>query len=225
MTEALPKPTLVPVAILIRVSTDRQETVRQLTELQNLADQKGWQVVEVCEETITGSADVGDRLGLRRVEGLAQEGRIRKVLVHEVSRLSRRPSVAHSFVEMLEGHGVSLYWHAQNIETLLPSGKRNPASAIMLAVLAEMARAETDTLRERIKSGLAQARKDGRILGRKPGSTSTPAQLLSKHKDIVRLLKEGHSIRHAAKISAKGISTVQRIKALLTSDKVLKEDL
>ena len=125
MTEALPKPTLVPVAILIRVSTDRQETVRQLTELQNLADQKGWQVVEVCEETITGSADVGDRLGLRRVEGLAQEGRIRKVLVHEVSRLSRRPSVAHSFVEMLEGHGVSLYWHAQNIETLLPSGKRS----------------------------------------------------------------------------------------------------
>ena len=225
MTEALPKPTLVPVAILIRVSTDRQETVRQLTELQNLADQKGWQVLEVCEETISGSADVGDRLGLRRVEGLAQQGRIRKVLVHEVSRLSRRPSVAHSFVEMLEAHGVSLYWHAQNIETLLPSGKRNPASAIMLAVLAEMARAETDTLRERIKSGLAQARKDGRILGRKPGSTITPAQLLSKHKDIVRLLKEGHSIRHAAKISAKGISTVQRIKALLTSDKVLKEDL
>ena len=51
---------------------------------------------------------------------------------------------------MLEGHGVSLYWHAQGIETLLPSGKRNPSAAIILAVLAEMARAETDTLRERI---------------------------------------------------------------------------
>ena len=45
---------------------------------------------------------------------------------------------------------MSLYWHAQEIETLLPSRKRNPAAAIMLAVLAEMARAETDTLRERI---------------------------------------------------------------------------
>lgn len=62
---------------------------------------------------------------------------------------------------MLESYGVSLYWHAQAIETLLPSGKRNPAAGIMLAVLAEMARAETETLRERINSGLAEARRKG----------------------------------------------------------------
>jgi hypothetical protein len=33
----------------------------------------------------------------------------------------------------------------------MSSEKRNPAAAIMVAVLAGMARAETDTLRERIK--------------------------------------------------------------------------
>lgn len=217
-----PTPNPVPVAILVRVSTDRQETARQLTELQELAKNKGWDVVEVCEETITGRADAHDRLGLRRVEELVQEGRIKKVLVHEVSRLSRRPSVAHAFVERLEGHGVSLYWHAQNIETLLPSGKRNPASAIMLAVLAEMARAETDTLRERIKSGLDEAKRKGRVLGRRPGSKLTTVQFISKHKDVVRLLRDGHSIRHAAKISGKGISTVQRIKALLDAERKLE---
>lgn len=37
---------------------------------------------------------------------------------------------------------VTLYWRAQSIETLLPSGKRNPSVAIMLALLSEMARAE-----------------------------------------------------------------------------------
>lgn len=63
-----------------------------------------------------------------------------------VSRVARRPSVAHAFVEMLENCGVSLYWHAHNIETLMHGGKRNPAAAIMLALLAEMARAERDTL-------------------------------------------------------------------------------
>lgn len=204
-----------PVCILVRVSTERQETSRQVNELRALADSRGWEVVEVCEETITGRADADDRHGLHRVENLAAEGKIKKVLVHEISRLSRRPSVAHSFVEMLEGHGVSLYWHAQSIETLLPSGKRNPAAAIMLAVLAEMARAETETLRERIKSGLDEARRKGVTLGRRKGSTLSKAAFLSNHRDLVKLLREGQSIRHAAKITGKGISTVQRVKAAL----------
>jgi DNA invertase Pin-like site-specific DNA recombinase len=147
----------VPVCIPVRVSTDRQENARQVNGLRAVAEAKGWEVAEVCRETISGRADADAREGLRRVEELAAAGKARKVLVHEISRPSRRPSVAHTFVEMLEGHGVSLCWHAQSIETLTPSGKRKPAAAIMLAVLAEMARAETDTLRERMKSGLAEA--------------------------------------------------------------------
>ncbi len=206
-----------PVCILVRVSTDRQETTRQVNELRAVAESKGWDVAEVCKETITGRADADDRHGLRRVEELAAAGKIKKVMVHEISRLSRRPSVAHTFVEMLEGHGVSLYWHAQSIETLMPSGKRNPAAAIMLAVLAEMARAETDTLRERIKSGLDEARRKGVTLGRRKGTAETPAAFLAKHKDVVKLLRDGQSIRHAASISGKGVSTVQRVKLAISA--------
>lgn len=65
---------------------------------------------------------------------------------------------------MLEALGVSLYWHAQRIETLLPSGRRNPAASIMFSLLAEMARNERETLVERIKSGLAEARRKGHRL-------------------------------------------------------------
>ena len=207
----------VPVAILVRVSTNKQETSRQLQELQGVADARGWQVVEICKETVSGNADLADRAGLQRVEELARAGKIKKVLAHEVSRIARRPSVAHSFVEMLEQHGVSLYWHAHTIETLLPSGKRNPAAAIMLALLAEMARAERDTLRERILSGLAEAKRKGVKLGRKIGSTIERADLLKKHADIVRLLKSGQSVRNAAKITGKGASTVQRVKLALAA--------
>jgi DNA invertase Pin-like site-specific DNA recombinase len=137
------------------------------------------------------------------------------VLVHEISRIARRNSVAHRFVETLEDCGVSLYWHAQSIETLLPNGKRNPAAGIMLALLAEMARNESETLRERIKSGLALARKRGVILGRRKGTTLTREQFLHKHKDIARQLNAGHSVRNTAKIVGKGISTVQRVKGAL----------
>jgi DNA invertase Pin-like site-specific DNA recombinase len=127
-------------------------------------------------------------------------------------QIAKRRSVARQFVETLEECGVSLYWHAQGIETLLPNGKRNPAAGIMLALLAEMARNETETLRERINSGLAEARRKGVKLGRPNGTTLSRDHFLRKHKDIVRLLKADHSIRNTAKIVGKGASTVQRVK-------------
>ena len=209
----------IPVVILVRVSTVKQETARQISELEQYAAAKSYQVVEVCEEKISGSAQDDDRHGLRRAEELAVSGKIKKVLVHEISRVARKNSVAHRFVERLEECGVSLYWHAQSIETLLPSGKRNPAAGIMLALLAEMARNESETLRERIKSGLALARKRGVLLGRKKGTLLTREQFLQKHKDIVRQLRSIQSVRNTGKIVGKGISTVQRVKAALAAER------
>ena len=168
---------------------------------------------------MNGDADDADRHGLQQIEDLAERGKIKKVLVHEISRIARRNSVAHRFVEKLEQCGVSLYWHAQSIETLLPNGKRNPAAGIMLALLAEMARSELELLRARIMSGLAEARRQGKKLGRPASSVLTPAQLLHKHRDVARLLQSGQSIRNAAKLSEKSVSTVQRVKALLRRGK------
>lgn len=207
----------VPVVILVRVSTHKQETDRQLSELRAYADSKGYDVLEMCKETVSGRADESEREGLLRAEELARFGKIKKVLVHEVSRLARKNSITHKFVETLEECGVSLYWHAQGFETLLPNGKRNPAAGIMLALLAEMARNEVETLRERINSGLDEARRKGVKLGRKEGSGMTKEDLLRKHGDVVKRLREGHSVRNTAKITGKGGSTVQRVKAALVA--------
>jgi DNA invertase Pin-like site-specific DNA recombinase len=207
--------TKVPVAILVRVSTVKQETSRQISELRMYAASKGYEIVEICQETVSGNANGDERHGLRRAEALAIEGKVKKVLVHEISRLARRNSVAHHFVETLEECGVSLYWHAQGIETLLPNGKRNPAAGIMLALLAEMARSEVELLRERINSGLSEARRKGVKLGRPKGTTLDRKVFLRKHKDVLRQLKAGQSVRNAAKITGRGVSTVQRVKLAL----------
>jgi len=55
--------------------------------------------------------------------------------------------------------------------------------------------------------------------GTKPGAllkTQIPNRtvFLQKHKDIIRLLKAGQSVRNAAKITDRGVSTVQRVKKL-----------
>jgi len=85
----------------------------------------------------------------------------------------------------------------------------------MLALLAEMARNESETLRERIKSGLALARKRGITLGRRKGTALSREDFLRKHKDILRQLKTQQSLRNTAKIVGKALSTVQRVKAAL----------
>lgn len=205
----------IPVSLLVRTSTARQDTTRQVEELKAVADSKGWEVVEICEEQVSGAKDACERSGLNRIRELVEAGRVRKVLVHEVSRVARRNSVAHEFLEFLEEHKVSLYWHSQGIETLLDNGKRNPSAAVMFALLSEMARAERDLLVERIKSGLALARFQGKTLGRPRGSTMDKKTFLHKHRDVVRRLKEGHSVRNTAKICGVSCSTVQRVKGLM----------
>ena len=206
-----------PVVILVRVSTAKQETNRQVSELLAYAERKDYEVVEICRETISGAANGDERHGLKRAQALALGGKIKKVLVHEISRLARRNSITHQFVETLEDCHVSLYWHAQGVETLLPNGKRNPAAGIMLALLAEIARSEIETLRERIKSGLAEARRKGVKLGRPEGTATSREAFLQKHRDIWRQLKAGQSVRNAAKITGKCGSTVQRVKLALGS--------
>lgn len=200
-----------PVAILVRVSTDEQDNARQVAELEKIAKQNQWKVLEVIrEDGVSGASKV--RPGLKRALDLAESGKIAKLMVHEVSRLSRHPAVLHDAVERCNEAKVSIYWHSQRSETLLPDGERNPATGMMLAILGEMARTEREFLSKRVRSGMSEARKQGKHVGRPKGSTLDAAELVARHPDIARHLRAGHSIRHAAAITGKSTGTVQAVK-------------
>lgn len=205
------------VALLVRVSTFKQETDRQVSELSAYAAENDYEIVEVCEEKISGKVSQKDRKGLNRVIELASEGKIKKVLVHEVSRIARRNSIAHSFIESLEAHKVSLYWHSQRIETLLEDGSRNPAASIMFSLLAELGRSELESLSLRVKSGIKEfRRKHGEdSWGRPKGSGVSDSELLEKHGDVIKLLNKGISIRNVAAIVSKSPTTVHKVRKAL----------
>jgi predicted site-specific integrase-resolvase len=80
----------VPVAILVRVSTVKQETQRQISELQDYASCKG---MEICREIVSGRADEDSRHVLRHVQDLARRGKIKKVIRHR--RRSAQCPVSH----------------------------------------------------------------------------------------------------------------------------------
>lgn len=207
--------------ILARVSTKSQETDRQVTELSAVAKSKNWRVVNTFRETISGSAGngkgwdiVAERETLATILELAESGKIDKVMVHEVSRISRRNSDAHRFVERLADAGVSLYWHQHSIETLLDDGKRNPAASIMFALMAELARSEREILRERVKSGIAEAKRKGVKFGRPTGTQESDRAFLKKHKDIIRELERGATMREIRDYTGKSMGTIQKVRTL-----------
>jgi len=202
--------------IAVRCSSNRQDTERQVYELLKVAESRGLEVVEVITETISGKTDGSDRHDLKRIIELAENGEIGHVLTSEVSRLARKNSVSHKFLEDITELGVNLYWHSHQMDTLLKSGKKSPVASMLFAFMADQARAETELLSERIKSGLALARKRGVKLGRPEGEMKT-TEFLKKHKDIRKKLREGFSVRNTATLTGKSTFTVQKVKKALAA--------
>jgi DNA invertase Pin-like site-specific DNA recombinase len=71
---------------------------------------------------------------------------------------------------------------------------------------------ETERLSERILSGLAEARRRGKRLGRPKGSVKPQDQLLVDYAMVVKDLNKGLSIRQTAVLRQVSTDTVQRVK-------------
>ncbi|MCM0685311.1 recombinase family protein [Akkermansia sp. B2-R-115] len=208
MNKKVPK-----VAILCRVSTEEQDTSRQVSELKALCHEKGWNVVAVVENQESGMKR--SLAGLETVKELARKGKIQKVVVSEISRIARRLSVVSKFVEEMEDLKVSIFWQNQGLETLQENGERNGVANIFLAAFAEIARNEREMTVKRIRSGLASAREKGKVLGRPKNSLKSPQQFLSDHRGIVRRLKEKQAIRDIARLERCSFSTIYKVKNVL----------
>lgn len=207
------EPASIPVAILARVSSDRQSTDRQVSDLTTYAKGQKWNLVATITAVVSGSkVRYANREDMQQVRALVESGKIQKLLVHEVSRIGRSPVETLQLVEFCHEHGVSVFDFAMKQETLTPEGRPTLQANVILPLLAGLARNENEQRRERIMSGLEEARRKKVKLGRPTGSGLEPGALLAKHKDVVKHLKSGQSIRHTAAITCHSVSTVLRIK-------------
>jgi DNA invertase Pin-like site-specific DNA recombinase len=203
------------VALLVRVSTSDQTHDRQIKELKDFAADRSYEVVEVITETISGAKRNDERAGIQRLLQLAREKKIGKVLIHEVSRLGRDTSQVLATLEDLHKLNVSVVVKNYNLETINPDGSKNDMAQFLFTILADIARMERATLVERVKSGMAEAKRKGKHLGRPEGTTKDSRAMLKEYRQVVKCLKEGQTVRDTAKICDVGISTVQRVKKLL----------
>lgn len=203
-----------PAVIFVRVSKKEQDYQRQLEDLRAVARSQAVQVVAEIAEKVSGVRRNQERAGIQQLLELSRRGAIQKVVVSEVSRLGRSTVEVLQIVEELTQLGVSIYVQNFGIETLR-EGQRNPVAQFLFTLLAEFARLERETLRERILSGLDEARRQEKKIGRPIGTKEERAVFLQKYEAVSRQLRTGLSVRKTAKLCAVAINTVCKVKALL----------
>ena len=202
--------------IYARVSSenDRQDTSRQITDLQKYSNTQDMTVVKIYEEHISGAKKNEERQVLTECLDYCNENNVDYLLLSELSRLGRSTLQVLKSLEQLHEAKVSVYIQNLGIYALQDNGEVNPIASILITVLAEMGNIERSNIQYRLNSGRAQYVMNGGKLGRKAGSIKSEDKKREEYKEVISLLKRGYSIRNTAKITGYSNSTIQRIKKL-----------
>ena len=183
-------------ALYARVSTGGQTVENQIRELQVVAQRLGWEVVEeFIDQGISGAKGRADRPALDRMLKAVIRGEVEVVAAWSVDRLGRSLQELVGILSELQQRQVDLYLHQQGLDTATPSGR---AMYQMLGVFAEFERA---IIIERIRSGIARAKAQGKRLSR----PLTPEEIQAR---IQELRAKGHSLRWIAEEVGVSKSTV-----------------
>ena len=190
------------IAIYARVSTkDKgQDTENQLGELREFASRQGWQVVREYIDRETGSKS--DRSEFQAMFEAASQRKFDLLLFWALDRLSREgvmETLQH--LNRLTLHGVGFRSFTEQYFDSCGIFKD-----AVISILATIAKQERIRLSERTKAGLAQARRNGRQIGR--------PRLKVQSSEIARLRASGLSLRAIARELKISEGSVRRLASL-----------
>jgi DNA invertase Pin-like site-specific DNA recombinase len=179
----------------LRVSCVDQHPENQIADLELLATQRGYQVVQRYVDRISGTK--ARRPALDEMLRDARHHEFDVVAVWACDRLAR--SVKH-FLEVLDelNHlGIEFVSYRETLDTSGPLGR---ALIVIIGAIAEL---ERSLIVERVRAGMRRARLDGRHIGRRP--------LPLDHAAILRDRAAGHSLLEVARMHRISKTTVGRI--------------
>jgi DNA invertase Pin-like site-specific DNA recombinase len=182
-------------ALYLRVSTLDQHPETQLLDLQQLAAQRDYEIVEQYTDKVSGAKT--KRPGLDQMMADARRGRFDVIAVWASDRLAR--SVKH-FLEVLDelNHlNVEFVSFREQIDTGGPLGR---AIIVIIGVVAEL---ERSLIVERVRAGMRRAKLEGRHIGRKP--------LELDRVGILQDRSQGRSLGQLAKSYRVSRATIHRV--------------
>jgi DNA invertase Pin-like site-specific DNA recombinase len=182
-------------ALYMRVSTLDQHPETQLYDLRQMAQQRGYRIVEEYTDTISGAK--ARRPGLDGMMRDARRGRFDVVLVWTSDRIAR--SVKHflDVLDELNRLSIEFISFREQIDTGGPLGR---AVVVIIGAIAEL---ERNLIIERVRAGMRRARLEGRHIGR--------PSLRLDHAAIQRDHQRGQSLGQLAKSYRVSRTTISRV--------------
>ena len=186
------------VGLYARVSTHDQQTLPlQIRTLREYASKRSWTIVSQIKEIGSGASQRQLREALIAA---ARRREIDVVLVWRLDRWGRSVADLVSTLQELQHLGVGFVSLTEALDLTTPAGR---AMAGLLAVFAEF---EREILRERVRAGLAQARLNGKPIGR-------PPSVVHKAIETRNLFRQGISKSEIARRLQIGRTSVRRLLA------------
>src|SRR5277367_4194810 len=179
----------------MRVSTLDQHPETQLYDLRQMAQQRGYEIVQQYTDTISGAK--ARRPGLDAMMRDARRGSFEAVLVWASDRIAR--SVKH-FLDVLDDLNrlnIEFISFREQIDTGGPLGR---AVVVIIGAIAEL---ERNLIIERVRAGMRRAKLEGRHIGRKP--------LELDRVSILRDRQRGQSLGQLAKSYLVSRATIHRV--------------
>ena len=200
--------------IYARVSSvgDRQDTSRQIRDLEILAKEKSLNVVNIYEEHISGAKKTQERPILTECLQYCISNHVSVLLISELSRLGRNVDDVFSNVKLCKENHLNVYFQKEQLSIFNSDGKEHPFLTIFIAVLGTCAEMERENIKYRLNSGKAQFIAKGGKVGRKNGYKKPDEKFQEQYAAVIKQLRKGYPIRMVAASCGVGISTVQRIK-------------
>lgn len=150
----------------VRVSTEDQSIDQQKLVILEYAQNKGM----IIDEFIAAKISTKKTKKARRLDYLLEKIKNGDTLIcTEISRLGRFLGEVIVFINNLKESGITLIFLKEAI-TISPN-KEDMQTKIMVTLFSLFAEIERDLISERTKEGLRIARAQGRLLGRKKGTS------------------------------------------------------
>lgn len=199
--------------IISRCSTNetRQDVTRQTADLKEKYSNR-YSIIKSFEYYRSG---IDNDKELAEVLTFAIHKKVEHLLFTEISRITRRVIETLTFVRTCTQNMINVVIDDKNLHTLNDDKTENATTSLILQIGSAFAEVELKTTQQRLNSGRAKYIKEGGRLGRNKDTKETVEQVLDKHKDVVKYLKKGQSVRNIMKLTEKSTGTVQKVKQIL----------
>ena len=148
-------------ALYTRVSTDEQNTEAQERALREYVQRRGWKVQKVYRDQGLSGTNA-KRPALNELLRDCRRGSVDVVVVWKFDRFARSLNALISGLELCRSLGIDFVSVTEAVDTSLPAGE------LVFQMIGAVAQFERSLIAERVKSGLANARANGKVLGRPP---------------------------------------------------------